>query len=64
METSRFTAKYVFSLSAKACCAPAADSILDPSRTRLLQCLSPYAIKNVVFSDVWGVMAPMARLVA
>ena len=35
----------------------------DPSRRRVLQCLSSWAIKNVVFSYVWGVMAPMGKLV-
>ena len=37
--------------------------ILYPSRTCVLQCLSSWAIKNVVFSYVWGVMAPMGKLV-
>ena len=36
---------------------------LDPSRSRVLQCLGSWAIKNVVFSYVWGVMAPMGKLV-
>ena len=44
--------------------APAADAMLDPSRTRVLRCSSPWAIKNVVFSQVLGVMAPMVSLVA
>ena len=38
-------------------------AILDPSRTRVLQCSSPWAIKNAVFSEVLGVVALMARLV-
>ena len=32
-------------------------------RTCVLQCLGSWAIKNVVFSYVWGVMAPMGKLV-
>ena len=36
---------------------------LDPSREYVLQCLSSWAIKNVVFSHVWGVVAPMGKLV-
>ena len=32
-------------------------------RTCVLQCLVSWAIKNVVFSYVWGVMAPMGKLV-
>ena len=36
---------------------------LDTSRTCVLQCLGSWAIKNVVFSHVWGVMAPMGKLV-
>ena len=33
------------------------------SRACVLQCLGSWAIKNVVFSRVWGVMAPMGKLV-
>ena len=29
----------------------------------VLQCLSSWAIRNVVFSYVWGVMAPVGKLV-
>ena len=32
-------------------------------RTCVLQCLGSWAIENVVFSYVWGVMAPMGKLV-
>ena len=43
--------------------ALAAEFHSEASRTRVLQRLSPWTIKNVVFSRVLGVMAPMARLV-
>jgi hypothetical protein len=45
------------------CRALAAEFHFGASKTRVLQRLSSWAIKNVVFSRVLGVMAPMARLV-
>ena len=36
---------------------------LDPSSSRVLHCLGSRALRNVVFSVVWGVMAPMGKLV-
>ena len=43
--------------------APAADFQPGASKTRVLRCLGPWAIKNVVFSRVWDAMAPKGSLV-
>ena len=43
--------------------ALAAEFHFGASKTRVLQSLSTWAIKNVVFSRVLDVMAPMGRLV-
>ena len=53
----------MFSLSARGCPAPAAEFHSGASKTRVLRCLDTWTLKNVVFSRVLGVMAPMARLV-
>ena len=53
----------VFSLGPRGPRALAAEFHSGAFKTRVLQRLSPWAIKNVVFSRVLGVMAPMARLV-
>ena len=53
----------MFSLAATRPRAPAAGFQPGASRTRVLRCLGPRDIKNVVFSRVWGAMAPKASLV-
>ena len=56
-------AKSSFSLGPTSCRAPAADFQPGASKTCVLRCLGPRAIKNVVFSCVKDVLAPMGRLV-
>ena len=53
----------VFSLAPRGCRAPAAEFHSGAFKTRVLRCLDTWAIKNVVFSRVLGVLAPMGRLV-
>ena len=53
----------VFSLAATRCRALAAEFHSGASKTCVLRCLDTWTLKNVVFSRVLGVMAPMARLV-
>ena len=60
--TSAFGAKSLFYLTPERP-ALAADRASWTPRTYVLQCLGSWAIKNVVFSNVWGVMAPMGKLV-
>ena len=53
----------MFSQQPRGCRALAAEFHFGASKSCVLQCLSPWAIKNVVFSRVWGAMAPKASLV-
>ena len=62
--TTLLRAKSWFSVVARSACPPQPGSSLHPSNAYVLQCLTSWALKNVVFSRVWGVMAPMGRLVA
>ena len=52
-----------FSLSPREPRALAAEFHSGASKTRVLRCLDTWTLKNVVFSRVLGVMAPMGRLV-
>ena len=42
---------------------PPPGSSLGPSKACVLQCLSPWPLKNAEFSRVWGAMAPKGSLV-
>ena len=61
MENHAFGVKSLFYLTPERP-ALAADQASWTPRTYVLQCLSSWAIKNVVFSHAWGVMAPMGKL--
>ena len=43
---------------------PAADGHDGSSKACVLRCLSPWAIKNIMFSKASGVTAPIPRFVA
>ena len=63
-KTSLLHAKCAFYEVPTSAPPPPPTAILDPSRTCVLERLSPWAIISVVFSEILGVMAAMARLVA
>ena len=62
MENHAFGAKSLFYLTPERPVL-AADRASWTPRTYVLQCSGSWAIKNVVFSYAWGVMAPMGKLV-